>query len=227
MSIFSAKSFAFLRGLKRHNDRAWFEAHREDYERDLKAPMRALVEEMDDRFARFAPEILGDPKRSPFRIFRDVRFSKDKSPYKTHASCWFYHRDADRSVGQEAHGGGAGFYFHIEPGACYAAGGLWMPPRPMLNRLRDAIAEDPKGFAKVGKGMIDEHMLKKMPRGFAENHPAAKWLRYTSFAHGRDLADAQALSPKLPQVLERQYTRMLPLVRWLNTHLGLRTATRR
>src|SRR6059036_1548613 len=142
--MFTPASLAFLRGLARHNNKPWFEAHRESYENDVRAPMRALIEELDVRLARLAPEITGDPKRSMFRINRDIRFSKDKSPYKTHAACWFRHRDADRRVGSEAEGGGAGFYVHIAPGSSFLGAGIWMPPRPVLNRLRDAIAQDSK-----------------------------------------------------------------------------------
>ena len=112
-SCFTAASLRFLRGLARNNRRDWFEAHRRDYETSVLFPMRDFVEEMDVQLARLAPEMVGDPKRSLFRIYRDVRFSTDKSPYKTHAACWFYHRDASHRVGQEAHGGGAGFYFHV------------------------------------------------------------------------------------------------------------------
>jgi uncharacterized protein (TIGR02453 family) len=101
-AIFSSASLAFLRGLKRHNNKPWFEAHRDDYESQVRGPMRALIEEMDVRLARFAAEIMADPKRSMFRIHRDIRFSHDKSPYKTNAGCWFYHRDGSSSVGQEA-----------------------------------------------------------------------------------------------------------------------------
>jgi len=94
--------------------------------------MRELIEEMDVRLARFAPEIVGDPRRSMFRIYRDMRFSKDKSPYKTHVACWFYHRDADSGVGGDAEGGGAGFYAHIEPGGSRndsSAAGFDVAPR--------------------------------------------------------------------------------------------------
>src|SRR5262245_17450467 len=132
MSYFDNHSLGFLRGLARHNNRAWFEAHRTDFEARVKAPMAQLVEEMDVRFARFAPEITGEPKRSVFRLHRDIRFSKDKSPYKTHAACWFYHAGGSSKVGREAHGGGAGFYFHLQPGASFVGGGCWMPPRPAL-----------------------------------------------------------------------------------------------
>src|SRR5262245_58442176 len=129
MRHFGPESLAFLRGLARNNNRTWFEAHRDDYESSVKQPMADLVEEVDLRLARLAPEIMGDPKRSVFRIHRDVRFSRDKSPYKTHAACWFFHGRGSAKVGREAHGGGAGFYFHLQPGASLVGGGCWMPPK--------------------------------------------------------------------------------------------------
>src|SRR5436305_2160262 len=133
----SKRSLPFFPQTARNNGKAWFEAARADYENEVRAPMRELIEELDVSFARFAPEIGGDPKRSMFRINRDVRFSKDKSPYKTHAACWFHYRGASRKVGAEAKEGSAGFYFHLEPGGKSMVGaGVWMPPRPQLNRLR-------------------------------------------------------------------------------------------
>ncbi len=236
MALFTAATLAFLRGLKRHNERPWFEAHRAEYEGQVKAPMRELIEEMDVRLARLAPEIVGDPKRSMFRIYRDIRFSADKSPYKTHASCWFYHRDGTRGVGREAAGGGAGFYFQIAPGDSFSGGGMWMPPREALIKLRDAIAEDPKGFAKIATdkrvlrrfgGLDEDAMLRRVPRGFAPDHPGARWLKLQSFVTGRALSDAQAVSARLPALLEADFRLMLPLVRWINQVLGLRAAQRR
>jgi len=233
---FTSATLTFFRGLARHNAKPWFEAHRADYEQEVVVPMRALIEEMDVRLARFAPEITGHPKRSMFRIYRDVRFSKDKSPYKTNAGCWFWHRDADPRVGDSAEGGGAGFYFHLQPGSSFTGAGIWMPPRPLLGKLRDAIAEDPRGFELVVKnpsfvrrfgGLDDEHTLKRMPRGFAETHPAARWLKFQSFISGRDLSDKKVTSPRLAAVLQEDFSKLLPLVRWLNGALGLKTATTR
>jgi len=233
--MFTPASLAFLRGLARHNNKPWFEAHRESYENDVRAPMRALIEELDVRLARLAPEITGDPKRSLFRINRDIRFSKDKSPYKTHAACWFRHQGASHKVGGEADEGSAGLYFHLQPRKSFVGAGIWMPPRPALNKIRDAIAEDAKGFARVVEdprsgrfgGLDDGAMLKRMPRGFAEDHPAAKWLRYQSFTIGRLLTDKQVLGPGLVTVLVGDFTLMMPLVRWLNRALGLKPATAR
>jgi uncharacterized protein (TIGR02453 family) len=232
---FSKRSLTFFRQLARNNDKSWFEAHRDEYENEVRAPMRELIEELDVHFAEFAPEIGGDPKRSMFRINRDIRFSKDKSPYKTHAAAWFHHRNAARSVGSEADAGSAGYYFHLEPGGKSMIGaGLWMPPRPQLNKLRSAIADDSAGFDQMVRsipsrfdGLDDESTLKRMPRGYAEDHPAAKWLRYQSFTSGRTLTDAQATSSALVTLLATEFKALLPLVRWLNGALGFKPATRR
>lgn len=232
---FTQRSLRFFRELSRNNEKAWFEAHRTEYENDVRQPMRELIEELDTRFARFAPEISGDSKRSMFRINRDIRFSKDKSPYKTHAASWFNHRNASRSVGSEADAGSAGYYFHLEPGGRSMIGaGVWMPPKTQLNKLREAIAKDPKGFDRIVRGIPkrfgglgDEAMLKRMPRGYDENHPASKWLRYQSFTTGRTLTDAQVSSPSLVSLISREYESLLPFVRWLNTTLGFPPASRR
>ena len=232
---FSQRALRFFRELARHNEKAWFEAHRDDYETEVREPMRELIGELDARFAEFAPEIGGDPKRSMFRINRDIRFSKDKSPYKTHAACWFHHLNASRSVGSEADAGSAGYYFHLEPGGRSMLGaGVWMPPRPQLNKLRAAIAADPREFEKMARsipprfgGLDDEGALKRMPRGYADDHPAARWLKYQSFTSGRTLTDAQVTAPSLASLLAREYEALLPLVRWLNGALGFKPASHR
>jgi len=231
---FTPATLRFFRGLKRNNNKAWFEAHRDTYENEVRAPMRELIEEMDVRFARFAPEIGGDIRKSMFRINRDIRFSADKSPYKTNAGCWFFHRGASGRVGSEAEEGSAGFYLHLEPGHSFLGGGLWHPPRPQLNRLRETMGEKPEPFIRMAKGLPkrfggldDEDALKRMPRGYADDHPAAPWLRFQSFVSGRQLSDAQITSKSLPALLEKEYQALLPLVRWLNGALGYKLATSR
>ena len=235
-SRFRPAALTFLRGLRRHNDREWFEAHRAAYEDEVRAPLAALVEEVDVRLASSAPEIVGDPKRSLFRIHRDVRFSRDKSPYKTNAACWFYHGDAGRGVGSAttAHGG-AGFYFDIGPTTSTIGGGIWMPPRPTLARIRERIDEEPASLARVLRapalrrygGLAEEAMLARMPRGYDADHAAASLLRHQSFTLGRELTERELFSPRLPDLLAREYGRILPLVRWLNGALGLRMLARR
>jgi uncharacterized protein (TIGR02453 family) len=237
-SGFRPAALTFLRALRRNNRREWFEANRATYERELKAPLKALVEELDVRFAELAPEFEGDPKSSLFRIHRDIRFSKDKSPYKSHAACWIFHRAPGRGVGQTVDGG-AGFYFHLEPGASLVAGGLWMPPSPKLQLVRDAIVDDveswedvvlAKPFVKRFGGLNDDEpgvLLKRLPRGYAPGHPAERWLRFKSFTVSRALSDEEALDPKVAVRAMQDYTVMLPMARWLNKALGYLPKARR
>jgi uncharacterized protein (TIGR02453 family) len=235
---FSPAAFTFLRSLKKNNRREWFEANRATYERELKSPMKALVEELDVRFAELAPEYIGDPKSSMFRIHRDIRFSKDKSPYKTYVAFWIFHRAPGRGVGQTVDGG-AGFYFHLEPGACLVAGGLWMPPSPKLQKVREAIVDDldaweevvtDKAFVRRFGGLTDDEdgiLLKRLPRGYAPGHPAERWLRFKSFTVSRALSDEDASSPKVAATVMKEYAVMLPMVRLLNRALGFLPAIRR
>ena len=233
---FEPAALAFLRRLARHNSREWFERHRPVYEIEVRDPLRSLVEEMDVRLARVAPEIGGDPRRSVFRIHRDVRFSADKSPYKTNAACQFYHHDAGRGAGQDAEGAGAGLYFQLADGECLVAGGIWMPARPALEKIREALAADPEGldeivrapvFRRRFKALDREAMLTRLPRGYAEGHPAERWLRYKSFTATRMLTEGQATSARLPALLERDFAALVPLVRWLNGAIGYRAWERR
>ena len=233
---FRPAALDFLRALRRNNRREWFEARRETFEAELLRPLRALVETMDVRLARLAPEIVGDPRRSIFRIHRDVRFSADKSPYKTNLGVWFHHRATGTGIRKEGGSGGAGFYFHLEPAGGFVAGGLWMPPAPALARLREAIVEDQAGLERIVLdasfrrrfgGLSEEAVLRRAPRGFAPDHPAARWLRFRSFTASRPLTDAQLLARRRPERLEREYAALLPLVRGLNAALGYRPAARR
>jgi uncharacterized protein (TIGR02453 family) len=233
---FRPDALAFLRRLARRNTREWFERHRAVYETEVRDPLRALVEEMDVRLARIAPEIMGDPRRSVFRIHRDVRFSADKSPYKTNAACQFYHQDAGRGAGQDAEGAGAGLYFQLADGDCFAAGGIWMPARPALEKIREALVEDPESFDRIVgapafrrrfRALDREAMLTRLPRGYAEGNSAERWLRYKSFTATRALSEREVTSPRLPAVLERDFAALVPLVRWLNGAIGYRAWERR
>jgi uncharacterized protein (TIGR02453 family) len=225
---FRPEALRFLRSLTRHNRTG--SAAPAGGEAEVRSPMRALVEEMDVRLARFAPELTGDPRRSVFRIHRDVRFSRDKSPYKTNAACQFYHHDAGRGAGQDAEGAGAGLYFQLEDGACFVAGGIWMPARPSLERIREALAEAPRDLDRIVRAGVfrrrfgaldDEAMLTRLPRGYAQGHPAERWLRYKSFTATRMLSEPEVQSPRLPATLERDFAALLPLVDGWNGDRGI------
>jgi uncharacterized protein (TIGR02453 family) len=233
---FRPAAFQFLRDLARNNKADWFEANRDVYEREVRAPMRLLVETLDARLGGIAPEIVGDPRRSMFRIHRDIRFSRDKSPYKTNAGVWLYHRDAGRKVGREGEGGGAGFYFHIDATTCFMAGGIWMPARPALLRIREAIAVQPTvlkrltsapGFRRRFDGLGEEPKLRRVPQGFPPDHPAAEWLKLQSFTARAAIEPSVVTSPRLVDRLCRDFELLVPLVRWLNCALGYQPAKTR
>ena len=233
---FRPAAFEFLRDLSRNNAKAWFEANRDVYEREVREPMRRLVETLGVRLGGIAPEIVGDPKRSMFRIHRDVRFSKNKSPYKTNAGAWLYHRDAGRKVGTAGEGGGAGFYFHIDPTTCFMAGGIWMPARPALLRIREAIAAEPAALARLTStaafrgrfdGLRQEAKLRRVPRDFSPDHPAAEWLKLQSFTAVASIERRVVTSPRLVDRLCRDFEPLVPLVRWLNRALGYQPAKTR
>lgn len=233
---FPPDALRFLRALARHNDREWFEAERGRYDRAVLAPMRALVEEMDARLATFAPEIVGSPKRSIFRIHRDIRFSNDKTPYKTHAACLFYHRGVGGAGAAGRTMQAAGFYFQIQPRNSFIGGGVWMPPTPTLKLLRASILDAPHALARILQtpsfrrvfGTLDgEGMLVRYPRGVTAETPGADLLRYRSFTAWRPFDDAELATAALADQLEEAMRALLPLIRWANAALGLKSADRR
>jgi len=233
---FRPAAFRFLRDLSKNNEKAWFEANRDVYERELRDPMRRLVETLDARLGSIAPEIIGDPKRSMFRIHRDIRFSRNKSPYKTNAGAWLYHRDAGRKVGTVGEGGGAGFYFHIDSTTCFMAGGIWMPARPALLRIREVIAAQPTALMRLTSapkfrrrfdGLNEEAKLRRVPREFPTDHPAAEWLKLQSFTASASIEPGVVTSPRLVDRLCQDFELLVPLVRWLNHTLGYQPATAR
>src|SRR5215203_3010316 len=143
---FSPDAIQFLADLADNNDRAWFQPRKADFERLLKDPMEALVATLADRLAARGVPMLADPKRAPFRIYRDVRFSKDKSPYKTHLAATFpWIEEAGRTEAggghdERAHGNGG--YFHFQPGEMYVGGGMWQMEKPRPEAFRAAVLHD-------------------------------------------------------------------------------------
>src|SRR5690242_6606636 len=144
---FSQEAIQFLADLASNNDRAWFQPRKADYERLLKEPFEAMIAALAERLGARGVPMLADPKRSPFRIYRDTRFSKDKSPYKSHLGASFPW--VEGSPGTEAGGDhdarahGNGGYFHFQPGEMYVGGGMWQMEKPRLDAFRAAVRDDP------------------------------------------------------------------------------------
>lgn len=214
---FPEAGLRFLRSLKRHNDREWFTSRKPIYEESVRAPMVALVESLAGRFARFAPEIVASPKTSLYRIYRDTRFSKDKSPYKTHVAAIFPVRGVEKHEG-------AGFYFHVAPTEVLVGGGLYRPFPDDLRAVRLHIAEEYRTLESIVRdrtfrrlfGSLQGDRLTRVPRGFAPDDPAAEYLVFKQFLASRVLQPEQATAPEFVDVLAKTFQALHPLIRFLN-----------
>jgi uncharacterized protein (TIGR02453 family) len=212
----------FLADLAMNNERAWFQARKGEYERLCKAPMEAFVVALAERLAVRDLPLLADPKRSPFRIYRDTRFAKDKTPYKTHLGANFPWLEAGREIDAGAHANGG--YFHFEPGRMYVGGGMWMAERPRLEAFRQAIVHDEArvraaiqdpGFVAAFGSIESHHSLVRVPPGYPADHPLADMFRFKDVIFGRSLDDAEVYSPNLPDLVADAYAAAMPVFRLL------------
>ncbi|MBS7455799.1 DUF2461 domain-containing protein [Coralloluteibacterium stylophorae] len=221
-TYFTDKTFRFLRGLARNNDRTWFQAHKADYERHLREPMLQLITDLQPGLAAISPHFRADPRRvggSLFRIQRDTRFANDKSPYKTWAAARLFHERA-----REVHA--PGFYFHVDAGGGYAGGGLWQPDAPTLRRLRDFLLENPTAWTEATAGIGREaawggETLKRPPRGFPPEHPLIEDLKRKDFVASRRFDATVVLGEDLREEILAGVRATAPLVDYLCAALDL------
>lgn len=208
---FGPDAIGFLADLAANNDRAWFTPRKGDYERLLKRPMEDLCTALDQGFRARGLPLTADPARSPFRIHRDTRFSKDKSPYKTSIAAQF----------PVAGGSGRpGAYLHIEPGDVMAGGGVYRPEQPVVLAWRELVATDPDavhaagsdpGFRAAYPGGITGERLARVPAPFAKDHPDGDLLRLKDMIFSQPLSDAEIASPDLPDTLVDLYAAAMPV----------------
>ena len=214
---FRSEAIQFLADLAANNDRAWFQPRKADYERLLKEPLEALCVVLGERFIASGLPLSSDPARSPFRIYRDVRFSKDKSPYKTNVGAAF------RWTGEGD--GRAGGYFHLEPGEAFVGGGMWHPEKASLDAFRRTLDRDPGRIHAVIDdpafvrtfGRINGERLTRVPQGYSKDHPEAELLKLKDMTFGQRLADKDVMSPRLPDVLVESFEVAVPMMRFLAT----------
>ena len=219
-SPFSRKTLAFLRALKRHNDREWFRLRKPQYEEHVRGPMVALLAQLAADLPRFAPELISDPRVSLYRIYRDTRFSSDKSPLKTHVAAHFPSKGFPRHEG-------AGLYLEVAPTWVWIGGGLYMPPASDLHLIRAHIAGHYRALHRHATGpsfrravgTLDGERLSGMPRGYVKDHPAAEYLRFRQFLAGREFDAEFATTARFYAELLRIFQAVAPLVRFLNTPL--------
>jgi len=218
---FPKEALRFLRALKRNNNRDWFLAHKDIYEASVKAPMTELVTAVGGAILNFAPEMVVDPRRNIYRIHRDIRFSQDKSPYKTHVAALFWPRGLEKNAC-------AALYFHLEPAEVLIAGGIYMPGPAEVRAIRNHIAanwEQSKSIISAPQfkklfGGLEGEKLSRPPRGFPVDHPAIELLRYRQFLVSITSPPALAESPELFPRIVTAFAGMMPLIRFLNAPLG-------
>jgi len=221
---FTRDSFTFLKQLKAHNQRPWFEANKGRYESEIKAPLQDLIADLAGRFAKVSKHIVVDPSPvggSAMRIYRDIRFSKDKTPYKPYLAASFWHVKGKESSTP-------GFYLHIQPGKSIFGGGVWQPDGPPLRRIRDAIAENPNRWKAVKSGLLKRRwemmgdVLKRPPPGYDPDDPLIDDIKRKDFAVFVSLPDREVLSPKFGQTVAAYAKEMTPFMAFLAKAVAVR-----
>jgi len=221
---FSKKSVKFFRDLKKNNRKEWFDANREVYQEQVIEPARLFISEMGRKLKRIAPGINADPRvnKSLFRINRDIRFSKDKSPYKTNFGIWFWEGAGKRMER-------SGFYFHLEPPELMLGTGIYRFPRDLLPRFREAVVDPKLGpklrqavakVQKAGEYNLGGQHYKRVPRGYEPEHRNAEYLKFNGLWAGvTTKIPEQFYSSELTDFCYQEYKAMAPLHRWLNSML--------
>lgn len=222
---FSEQTTTFLRELGRHNEKAWFDAHRAEYDEHYIAPAKAFVAALGDKLATIAPAIVAEPKvnGSIFRINRDVRFSRDKRPYKDHLDLWFW-EGADRKQGS------SGFFFRLLHDRVLVGAGMHGFPKEKLAIYREKVAADKSGKAlaaiakKLAKGgsPVEGQSYKRVPKGYPADHPRADLLRHGALHAGVTMEPLpeELSSAKFVTLCMRHFRRLAPLHRWIVDELS-------
>jgi uncharacterized protein (TIGR02453 family) len=212
--------FHFLRDLKANNDREWFNANKDRYEKEVRDPALDFVEDFAPYLEEISPHFVADPRPSGgslFRIYRDTRFSKDKSPYKTHVGIHFRHE-----LAKHAHT--PGFYLHLQPGSVFTGVGIWRPDPPALLRIREAIAADPRAWRRAtadGSVRLGGESLKRAPAGFDPEHPLIADLKRKDFIASVELTQKEACAAGFLERFAATCRETSPLVRFVCEALDL------
>jgi uncharacterized protein (TIGR02453 family) len=215
-----AETLKFLRALKRNNRREWFQPRKAQYDAQVRAPMIAIIERLAVDMRDIAPEIVVDPKTAMYRIYRDTRFSENKTPYKTHVAASFPSRGLPKHEG-------AGLYFHVAPDGVWVGGGMYAPQTAQLQAVREHIAANVKRLRAIVEspgfrrniGALEGERLQRVPRGFPKDHEAAEYLKYRQFLAGLELPPNIASSPTFYATLLTVFRQVAPLARFLNEPL--------
>ena len=211
----------FLKDLQKNNSKPWFDEHRKQYD-NAKADLLVLVAELIKAIAVFDRPIGSlEPKNCIFRINRDVRFSKNKAPYKNNMAVYF-NKDGKKGIG-------AGYYLHIEPGKTFAAGGIWMPESAVVAGIRQEIDYNLKDWKKIiehknfklhfANGLSKEDVLVRPPKGYNEDNPAIEYLKLKSFIVSKPFTETEIQSKTFVKDVAKTFLAMKPMIDFLNTSL--------
>jgi len=211
--------FGFLKQLRQHNDRDWFNAHKDEYLTVVRDPLLAFIAAIAPKLHAISPRIVADPRPSGgslLRIYRDTRFSRDKKPYKTNAALSFRlapKRDVESP----------GYYLHLEPGMVFMGAGMWHPSANAMRAIRDAIVRHPAEWKRATRSGLrhPEESLKRPPRGYAADHPLIEDLKRMSFTVGEEFTEKQACAPGFAGVFVRACRREAPLIKFLARGMSL------
>ena len=224
-TYFSDKSFRFLRALARHNERAWFLAHKADYEAHVREPFQHLLVDLQPDLHRVSEHYRAEPKTvggSLFRIQRDTRFANDKTPYKSWQGARLFHARSRETAAPS-------FYLHLQPGRCFIGAGVWHPETATLRRIRQFIVDNPGSWEAAAHApafrrrfaLEDGEMLVRPPRGFPADFAFIDDLRHKNFVASRAIDDATMTGPRLKQVLAKDLQALAPFVDYLCAALDL------
>jgi uncharacterized protein (TIGR02453 family) len=220
VTYFNSDLFRFLTELRAHNTRAWFEQNKDRYDKTVKTPMLRFISDLATPLRSINPNFRADPKPvggSMFRIHRDVRFSKDKSPYKTNVGAHFPHLKGGRDVSAP------GFYLHLAPGQSFGGGGLWHPDRDGLHAVRQRIVLRAAEWKRVrGRGVsIEGETLKRVPTGYDPEHPFAEDLKLKDFYIMKRFTDREICSSGFMDRFLAACREASPLVAFLTRGMNL------
>lgn len=223
---FPAEMPRFLKALKKNNDREWFQPRKEQYVQFVQQPMTELVLALNQQLNKFAPEYVADPKKAIFRIYRDTRFSPDKTPYKTHIAAFFAKRGLTS--------GAAGLYMHFSSSDVFIGGGIYHPERDVLLAVREHVRDNhgelrkmlakPKVRALFGEMRGDT--LTRVPKGFHPEHPAADLIKHKDWLLSAELKPAIATTAAVYAEVLSRFRLIVPFVEFFNQPLASRKLTK-
>jgi len=236
-SYFTPATFRFMKALAANNSKPWFAEHKAEYEAVVKAPCLAFIADLAAPLQKISSQMIANPKPiggSLFRLYRDTRFSSDKSPYKTHTGMSFYHaatKAVARAEGQNAMMGrldAPGFYLHLEPGACFIGGGLWHPQADTVKRVRAYLVSNPASWKKATRAApftkfytLQGDSLQRPPQGFDPTHELIADLKRKDYIGSSALTEAEVCSDDLLQLSIARYKALAPMIDWLCGALDL------